>query len=314
MNGNNIGNPTVSIILPIYNGERYISAAIESVRGQSYGQWELLIIDDGSTDNSAAICEEYSNKDARIKVFHQSNNGVNSARAKGVDIARGSYLTFLDADDALPPHALDYMTGLFHDGVDLVANGIIDKQLDRDEYVKALWEGKTGLVLWGKMFRASLFKKVEYALDRRIVMGEDLLLNSIYALGINTAYLFSKEVYLVNRNNETSVTRSFKHNWEYEKLYFNKVDELFLSKCRDWNSYDQIRLLVNKSWLNAMKYVMLDGGRINYADAEFKVIQDYFRDRTKDLGLSEKLIFLVRNPYLYRTILKSRLALMRWRR
>ena len=113
----------------------------------------------------------------------------------------------------------------------------------------------------------------------------------------------------MNYENEASVTKTFKHNWEYEKYYFSKVDELFLRKCTELASYDQIKLLVGKSWLNAMKYVMLDGGKIDYDDTEFKAVQDYFKDKSQALGPSEKLIFSVKNSFLYRTVLKVFLKL-----
>lgn len=303
-------SPSVSVILPVFNGEKYLSSAIGSVLNQSFSDWELLIVDDGSTDSSASISDEYSAKDNRIRVFHQPNGGVNSARAKGIENACGEFLIFLDADDALKPDAIEYMTTLFEDGIDMVAHGETSDALSKEDYLKALWGKGTGPELWGKMYRTTLFRRLSYALEKRMVMGEDLMLNSMYALMIGSAFLFSKEVYCVNRNNETSVTRTFKHNWEYEKYYFNKVEELFLSKCRNWDSFEEIQLLVNKSWLNAMKYVMLDGNRINYKDPEFKAVQEYFSDKKKILGPSEKLIFRIKDSYWYRRILKTGLSLL----
>lgn len=297
--------PLVSVVLPVFNGERFLRGAIESVLTQTCRDWELLIVDDGSTDRSPAICDEFAARDVRITVFHQPNGGVNAARAKGIDNARGEFLTFLDADDALMPVALDFMARLFQSDTDLVAHGESDSKLNKEAYAKDLWGKGVGPELWGKMFRTALFKQTNYTLERRMAMGEDLLLNSMYALKIESAILFSKEVYSVNRNNEASVTRTFKHNWEYEKYYFSKVEKLFLNKCRGWDSYEDIRLLVNKSWLNAMKYVMMDGNRINYKDAEFKAVHDYFNDRRTDLGPSEKMIFSVKNAFFYRTLLHS---------
>lgn len=301
--------PTVSIVLPVFNGERFLRDAVESVLKQTSSNWELLIINDGSTDSTASICDEFAATDKRIRVFHQANGGVNAARAKGIDNATGDYLTFLDADDALLPNALDQMIGLFCEDIDLVAYGRVEGRFSREEYIKALWKGETGLVLWGKMFRTSLFKPIAHSLDRRMVMGEDLLLNSIYALAINSAYIFPLAVYDANRDNEASVTRNFKHNWEYEKYFFSKVDELFLNKCIGWDSYEEIRLLVNKSWLNAMKYVLLDSNNINYQDVEFKSVKSYFLLHRKEIGPSERLIFIIRNSYLYRIIIKLSLKM-----
>ena len=136
-------------------------------------------------------------------------------------------------------------------------------------------------------------------------MGEDILLNSMYALHIQGARSIAHKGYRINTRNEASVTKTFKHNWEYEKFFFKKVDELFLHKCMDWDAYESIRLQVNKCWLNAMKYVMLDGGSINYHDAEFSIVQKYFRDKKEALGPSEKLIFILKNSWLYRMIIRG---------
>lgn len=295
----------MSIVLPVYNGEKYLAVAIDSVLSQTYSNWELLIVDDGSKDDSAAICDEYSAEDSRIKVFHQSNSGVSTARAKGVDDATGDFIVFLDADDALSPEALEYMLEVFVDKYDLLVCGKTDQNLCKEEYLQQLWKGAIAPALWGKMFRASVFKQMDFAIDRRIVMGEDLLLNSMYALNAKNVRILPREVYQVNYDNVTSVTKTFKHNWGYEKFYFSKVQELFLDKCSEMKSFDQIKLLIYKSWLNAMKYVMLDGGRIDYKDVEFKEIKCYFDGHKDQLGPSERLIFLVRNAWLYRNIMNG---------
>ena len=299
-------NPSISIILPVFNGEKYLAAAIESVIAQTIRDWELLIIDDGSNDNSPAICDDYAAKDARIRVFHQPNGGVNSARAKGVDNASGEFFAFLDADDRFMPDALEYLISHCTSETDLLlAEGQPEAIIGKDDLIAALWTGKVAPALWGKLFRSSVYKRIGYSLDRRIAMGEDLLLNSMYALEIENAKHLPRRIYDVNYENEASVTKTFKHNWEYEKYYFSKVEELFLSKCTGLASYDNIKLLVNKSWLNAMKYVMLDGGSINYGDPEFMAVRDYFKERKEDLGPSEKMLLVIRNSAIYRILLKS---------
>ena len=297
--------PIVSIVLPVFNGELFLVAAIDSVRTQSYSNWELLIVDDGSADGTPGICDAYATKDSRIKVFHQSNGGVNTARAKGIDMASGEYLTFLDADDSFTPDALEVMMEAFTKDTDVVYCGSADETHPREAYLIALWKGEIKPGICTKMFRTGLFKQMDYRLERKLVMGEDLLLNSIYALDINKARSISRDCYLINSDNEASVTKTFKHNWEYEKYFFSTVEDRFLSKCTSFHSYDSIRLAVNKCWLNAMKYVMLDGGRINYRDDEFIRVKDYFLNKKAELGPSEKLVFTVRNAPLYSFVIKS---------
>lgn len=89
----------ISIIVPVYNVERYLRKCLDSVIGQTYRDLEVLIIDDGSTDGSGAICEEYEGKDKRIKVFHTVNRGLSAARNLGLDEAKGEWIGFVDSDD-----------------------------------------------------------------------------------------------------------------------------------------------------------------------------------------------------------------------
>lgn len=98
--------PDISVIMPVYNSERYLSKAIDSVLNQTYKNFELLLIDDGSKDNSPCICDEYANRDARVHVIHQPNGGICAARNTGLNVAKGKYITFIDNDDEYAAHLL----------------------------------------------------------------------------------------------------------------------------------------------------------------------------------------------------------------
>lgn len=99
----------ISVIVPVYNTESFLPASIESILSQTYQDIELLLIDDGSTDRSGAICDEYAAKDSRVRVFHKENGGVSSARNLGLDQARGEYIHFVDSDDILLQGAYQYI-------------------------------------------------------------------------------------------------------------------------------------------------------------------------------------------------------------
>ena len=98
----------VSVIIPVYNTDKYLRECIESVISQTLQDIEILLINDGSTDNSGEICDEYAKKDLRIKVFHQTNLGVSAARNNGIDNAEGEYLYFLDSDDMIGENFLEF--------------------------------------------------------------------------------------------------------------------------------------------------------------------------------------------------------------
>ena len=91
----------VSVIIPIYKAEKYLSMCVDSVLNQTYQNLEVILVDDGSPDNCPAICDEYAQKDKRIRVIHQKNAGLSMARNAGLDICTGDYITFVDSDDAL---------------------------------------------------------------------------------------------------------------------------------------------------------------------------------------------------------------------
>lgn len=100
-----------SVIVPVYNVEKYLDACVASVLCQSYGRFELILVDDGSTDRSAAMCDGYERRDSRVRVLHKPNAGQLHARCRGVDMARGEYCVFLDADDFLEPDTLEILEG-----------------------------------------------------------------------------------------------------------------------------------------------------------------------------------------------------------
>ena len=113
----------MSIIIPIYNTAAWIPACIESIINQSFSDFEILLIDDGSTDGSGVICDMYTKTDSRIRVFHKKNGGVSSARNYGLDKATGEWIYFVDSDDELLPDCLRIMTGYIRDDIDIVLAG-----------------------------------------------------------------------------------------------------------------------------------------------------------------------------------------------
>ena len=113
--------PEISVIVPVYNTGQYLSRCIESVLKQSFTDFELLLVDDGSTDGSGAVCDAYAEKDDRIRVFHKENGGASSARNRGIDEAYGDFLTFVDSDDLINETCLEH---LMSKNSDLVVAGL----------------------------------------------------------------------------------------------------------------------------------------------------------------------------------------------
>lgn len=99
----------VSIIVPVYNVEKYLKECIESIINQSFSNLEIILVDDGSTDESGNICDDFLNKDKRIKVFHKTNGGLSDARNYGINNSSGKYITFVDSDDLISPIFIDVL-------------------------------------------------------------------------------------------------------------------------------------------------------------------------------------------------------------
>ena len=108
--------PLVSVIIPTYNNERQLPRCIDSLLAQTYGNFELIAVDDGSTDGSGSVLDAYAERDARIRVIHRKNGGVSSARNVGIDDAKGEYVTFVDGDDAVDPSYIEYLAGALRHG------------------------------------------------------------------------------------------------------------------------------------------------------------------------------------------------------
>ena len=99
----------ISIVIPVFNASQYIAETVESVISQTYTNWELILVNDGSLDDSGVICDRLSGKDERIRVFHQENSGVSTARNKGIELAKGEWIVFIDSDDYVDRNMLEVM-------------------------------------------------------------------------------------------------------------------------------------------------------------------------------------------------------------
>lgn len=183
----------VSVIMPAYNAEITIGDAIRSVESQTYKNFELIVVDDGSRDETAIIVDNMSMEDERIRVFHIENGGVSNARNVGLKCCTGKYVAFIDADDQMGPNMLQTMLDAMQEDVDLVCTGFMvvspsgkdlfaqkpfNKRLDKkhyDEAIAELQDKKALNSLWNKLFRTELIKENRLVMDSAVKMGEDFL-------------------------------------------------------------------------------------------------------------------------------------------
>jgi glycosyltransferase involved in cell wall biosynthesis len=189
--------PVISVIVPVYNAEKYLDRCVNSILQQSFRNYELILVDDGSKDGSGIICDKFASQDSRVRVIHKQNGGVSQAREYGIAQAKGEYIAFVDADDYVKE---DYLGVLYYDAnkyhADIACCDCIEMaseiQTDRihtvinsriitvqDEYIRDYIENKElyGYVVWGKIIRTQLLLKQRF---KNIRFGED----TVYMLNL----------------------------------------------------------------------------------------------------------------------------------
>lgn len=202
----------ISIIVPVYQAEKYLRQCLDSIQQQTYPDWEAILIDDGSSDGSPAICDDYAKNDRRFKVVHQRNGGVSKARNKGLQMAQGSLITFVDADDQLHADALEYYKQQAIDGVDMVMTGYCqvrggrvetfadegkEKCMDRVQALtmmyRPIWFPYQGY-LWNKCYRKSVIDAHHLRFDEGIYFNEDRLFVTQYLCHTTGKVVYSSKV------------------------------------------------------------------------------------------------------------------------
>ena len=181
--------PLVTVIIPIYNVEKYLAECIESVINQSYKNLEIILVDDGSTDSSGLICENYKKKDNRIRIIHKPNGGLSDARNAGLDVSKGGYITFVDSDDYIEKKMIEELYDackqydaeisicgrrqFWEDGRTKEMFCVREvKQYTKEAAIEQiLLNGETDSAAWDKMYKAKLFKQMRYPVG---VLHEDL--------------------------------------------------------------------------------------------------------------------------------------------
>jgi len=299
---NNIMNPEISVIIPIYNTEKYLPQCIESVLVQSYNNFELILVNDGSTDNSGRICDNYAKKDERIKVFHKKNGGVTSARAFGVEKAKGEYINFVDSDDTIPEHSLLSLIKIAQkNALDIITANYIkingskvkykinfDNHLSifkQSEYMKALAQVRIMNAPWAKLFKKELFDNYTFNLNREIVAFEDLIMNIRLALRANAIGYVNTSVYNYHKR-ENSASNTNKINLEYYK----KITALIVQSFYHYKRSDILVEILPYFNLTQIKFLILDKVSFNYNDIWLQ--NNILNIKNLNLSKKEKLILL----------------------
>ena len=252
----------ISVIVPIYNGELYVEKCINSILAQTNRCFELVLVDDGSTDNSGKICETFAEKDSRVKVIHKKNAGLINARITGIEAAKNELISFVDADDWIDEMFLERMAAVLEDkNADIVISGCMAEKCgfsrtienlispgvyEGDKlincffphmlYYKGFYEFGVMPYMCNKMFRRKFLKSCYFNIDTKIYDGEDVAVVYPYLL-------FSKKVVVID-----------------DPMYHYRLHENSMTNKRDRGFYENVSRLylhLNKAFMASKHYEVM---------------------------------------------------------
>lgn len=215
----------VSVIVPVYNVEKYLEKCVNSIINQTYKNLELILVDDGSKDNSSKICDELAKKDKRIIVIHQENQGVSSARNTGLDICKGSFVTFIDSDDYIEKEYLSIMIEkLYKNNADLVICGYnqimslniekhtvgFDTEISQKDFTKGLLTQKGYGMNACKLYKREIIGNIRF--DKELTVGEDTYFILNISKNLKKCLCITEILYNYNVNSE-SIVRKYNKNY-----------------------------------------------------------------------------------------------------
>lgn len=262
--------PTVSIIVPVYNAGATLCRCIDSVLKQEYTDFELLLVDDGSTDDSGSICDQYAAEDVRIRVFHKENTGVSDSRNLALEEARGAYLQFLDSDDWITPNATrllvdtaqqyhcDMVISDFYrvSGERVSHKGDIDDDcvLTREEFAAFMLENPADFyygVLWNKLFRRDIIEKYQLRMDPAISWCEDFMFNLEYIRHAEVFFALQIPIYYYVKTKGSlasqgmSISKTIKMKLMVFEYYNNFYKHVLTEKDYEKNHLQVYRFLLD---------------------------------------------------------------------
>lgn len=263
----------ISIIVPIYNVAEYLEKCISSILAQTYKNLQIILVDDGSTDGSSQICDDYAKKDNRIKVIHKPNGGLVSARKSGLRIATGNYVGYVDGDDWIEPDMYETMIGcMLENSVDMVetqyfleagtqikrmesklsygihaVNGLIPAMLCDEDFN----ECRLQPYVWSKLYNRELLTQHQMCVDENIMCGEDMAVVYPYVLDCSKIYVmdYAGYHYVQRQNSMTSVVHEKEKEQnkaliKYLKETFERNEKYATIMLKQLNQYTKSMLLV----------------------------------------------------------------------
>jgi len=294
-----MNEPLISVIVPVYNVEKYLPDCLDSIKNQTYTNLEILLIDDGSTDSSVTICEDYAKKDSRTKVYHKENGGLSDARNYGIERASGQYFTFIDSDDYIIKDYVSYLLELAQKNEVKIAIGshTVCYESGKNSY-KGLGEDKKitisskealehillddgiDLSAWAKLYSAELFKEIRY--PKGLAFEDTATTYKLIFLSNKIAY-GGKSIYNYRiRSNSITTSGSFKKKMQLISNTQKMCDDI-TSKYPELETAAERRLVW--AYFSTLNQLLKCPDRKEYKKEENEIVH-FLKSRSKQIKSS----------------------------
>lgn len=261
-----------SIVVPVYNVEQFLDKCVRSILEQTYNNFELILVDDGSTDRSAQVCDKYKKEDCRITVIHKKNGGLVSARKAGISVAKGDYAVCVDSDDWIDKNHLQELARIIHDNSpDIICfghyevlegkkkkftipfrKGLYKKiDLEKEIYPQLIrTEVATAFppTIWAKAYKIDLYRTEQLLVDDRIKIGEDAACTIPCMMRASSVYILDKALYYYRHNNISMTKNKKPFSWdvpEFIELHLRKRVETNVADLQQQISRRTVHALIN---------------------------------------------------------------------
>ena len=322
----NMDNDLISVIIPIYNVEKYLRKCVNSVLEQTYHNVEIILVDDGSKDSSGTICDEYTKNDGRVKVIHKKNGGLSDARNVGIDVATGEYMCFIDSDDFIHKQYIEFLYEALkkYDADIAVCNfqrvsegetlhersikpsEVSVRVLSREESWLALYDSKLQYqftIAWSKLYRRNIFKALRFPVGR---LNEDVA-TAHMVIGLTNKVAYVDEVlyyYLVRlgsiMNSDIKTDDAVKAIASRIE-YFQSLGEVALLE-RTYCYYATMIMGTYCSLLGTTEYDELRLSLVSRLRSAYRQHKDFYE---KHKQLKVRLVFFLTLPRVYRFVLRT---------
>lgn len=277
----------VSVIVPVYNVERYLRNCLDSISNQTYSNWEAILVDDGSTDNSGKICDEYANTDTRFKAIRKENGGQSSARNLAINCAIGEYIFYLDSDDFLHPNALQYLVNLaienranivqcnFIRGTEKIfPDVVITESITSYDNHSVFTKFAANIIPWGKLYHRSVIGDIRFPIG---IINEDDFTTWKYYYNASRIVLTNIPLYYYTVNpNSTMANQQRKPNLNFFNAYRERINFFQSSGDKDLEAASRIQ------WMKSLTMLY---SNIQLTEKERKEIKLFFSENYKSPSL-----------------------------